>query len=236
MNLLASADALLLVVLPYLATTIFFLGTIMRYWKAPFTYSSLSSQFLENRAHFWALVPFHFGILTVLAGHVVAFLIPRQVLLWNSRPLRLYILEASALACGLLALVGIAAAVHRRLIFRKIREVTTPLDWIVAALLLVQVLSGILVAVYHPWGSSWFAALLTPYLWSLVTFAPDVAGIVGLPLLVKAHIVLAYLLIGIAPFTRLVHILVVPIPYLWRRPQVVRWYRQPGPSPASRQT
>ncbi len=147
MNLLASADALLLVVLPYLATTIFFLGTIMRYWKAPFTYSSLSSQFLENRAHFWALVPFHFGILTVLAGHVVAFLIPRQVLLWNSRPLRLYILEASALACGLLALVGIAAAVHRRLIFRKIREVTTPLDWIVAALLLVQVLSGILV---HP--------------------------------------------------------------------------------------
>ena len=36
----------------------------------PFTYSSLSSQFLENQHHFWAQVPFHYGILVVLAGHV----------------------------------------------------------------------------------------------------------------------------------------------------------------------
>jgi len=26
------------------------------------------------------------------------------------------------------------------------------------------------------------------------------------------------------PFTRLVHLLVVPNPYLWRKPQMVRWY------------
>ncbi|MFQ6610595.1 MAG: respiratory nitrate reductase subunit gamma [Fidelibacterota bacterium] len=25
------------------------------------------------------------------------------------------------------------------------------------------------------------------------------------------------------PFSRLVHVLVVPNPYLWRRPQLVRW-------------
>ena len=132
-SLLPSANELLFVVLPYLVMTIFFLGTIMRYRKAPFTYSSLSSQFLENQEHFWALVPFHFGIITILTGHVVAFLIPRQVLLWNSRPLRLYVLEVALLAFGLLALVGITAAVHRRLTFSKVREVTTPLDWIVFA-------------------------------------------------------------------------------------------------------
>jgi len=233
-NLSAYANEWLFVVLPYLVMTIFFLGTIMRYKMAPFTYSSLSSQFLENQEHFWALMPFHFGIITILTGHVVAFLIPRQVLLWNSRPLRLYILEASALAFGLLALVGITAAIHRRLTFSKIREVTTPLDWIVLALLLIQVLSGVLVATLHPWGSSWFAAILTPYLWSLVTFTPDIAYIVGLPLLIKTHIVLAYVLIGFSPFTRLVHILVVPNPYLWRRPQVVRWYRRPGTSVTER--
>ncbi len=233
-NLVPFANELLFVVLPYLVMTIFFLGTIMRYRKAPFTYSSLSSQFLENREHFWALVPFHFGIITILTGHVVAFLVPRQVLLWNSRPLRLYLLEVSALAFALLALVGITAAIHRRLTFSKIREVTTPLDWIVFALLFVQVLSGIMVAAFHPWGSSWFAAILTPYLWSLVTFTPDIGYIVGLPLLIKAHVMLAYVLIGLSPFTRLVHILVVPNPYLWRRPQVVRWYRRPGTSVAER--
>jgi nitrate reductase gamma subunit len=233
-NLSAHANELLFVVLPYLVMTIFFLGTIMRYRKAPFTYSSLSSQFLENQEHFWALVPFHFGIITILTGHVVAFLIPRQVLLWNSRPLRLYVLEVAALAFGLLALVGIMAAIHRRLTFSKIREVTTPLDWIVFALLFIQMLSGVLVATLHPWGSSWFAAILTPYLRSLVIFTPDIAYIAGLPLLIKTHIVLAYVLIGLSPFTRLVHILVVPNPYLWRRPQVVRWYRRPGTSIAER--
>ena len=36
-------------------------------------------------------------------------------------------------------------------------------------------------------------------------------------------IVNAYALIAFFPFSRLVHILVVPNPYLWRKPQVVRW-------------
>lgn len=218
-------DNLLFVVLPYMVMFIFFVGTIMRYRKAQFTYSSLSSQFLENQQHFWALVPFHYGIIAVLAGHVVAFLIPRQVLLWNSRPLRLYILEISALVFGILTLVGLIGCIVRRLTVSKVRQVTTLLDWHVFVMLLIQVASGVYVAVFHPWGSSWFSAALTPYLWSLVKFQPDVSFLAGMPFMVKLHITSAWALIGIAPFTRLVHILVVPNPYLWRKPQVVRWYR-----------
>ncbi len=228
-------DVLLFVVLPYLAMFIFFLGTIMRYRKAPFSYSSLSSQFLENQQHFWGLVPFHYGIVVVLTGHIVAFLIPRQILLWNSRPLRLYVLEISALIFGLLTLAGLVGAILRRLTVSKIRVITSPLDWHVLALLLVQVASGIYVAVFHPWGSSWFAAAITPYLWSLVKFNPDLGYIAMLPVGVKFHIVMAYVLIGFAPFTRLVHILVVPNPYLWRKPQVVRWYRRPETAASERQ-
>jgi len=51
--MLPFANGLFFMVLPYLTMFIFFLGTIMRYRKAPFTYSSFSSQFLENRQHFW---------------------------------------------------------------------------------------------------------------------------------------------------------------------------------------
>ena len=65
-------DHLLLAALPFVAMVLFLLGTIYRYRVQSFTYSSLSSQFLENRRHFWGMVPFHYGILTVLAGHVVA--------------------------------------------------------------------------------------------------------------------------------------------------------------------
>ncbi|MBI2815796.1 MAG: respiratory nitrate reductase subunit gamma [Acidobacteria bacterium] len=215
------------VVLPYLVMLIFFLGTIFRYRKAPYTYSSLSSQFLENERHFWGLVPFHYGIVTVLAGHVVAFLLPRQILAWNSQPLRLYILEITALVAGLLAIVGLVGSIVRRLTFSKVRTVTNTFDWIVLSLLLFQLLSGVYVAVFHPWGSAWFSAAISPYLWSLVRFNPDLNYIAMLPIGVKVHIIMAYVIIGIAPFTRLVHILVVPNPYLWRRPQVVRWYRAP---------
>jgi nitrate reductase gamma subunit len=223
-------DQFLFVVLPYMVMFIFFVGTIMRYRKAQYTYSSLSSQFLENQQHFWGLVPFHYGIITVLTGHVVAFLVPRSILLWNSRPLRLYILEISALIFGLLTLIGLVGCIIRRMTLSKIREVTSILDWNVFALLLIQVASGVYVAVFHPWGSSWFASALSPYLWSLVKFSPDMSYVVALPFAVKLHIASAYVMIGLAPFTRLVHVLVVPNPYLWRKPQVVRWYRPPGSS------
>ncbi len=232
-NLIAYLDPVCLSILPYVALFSFFFVTIARYRTQRYTYSSLSSQLLENQQHFWALVPFHYGILTVLTGHVIGFLIPRQVLLWNSQPLRLYVLEVTALAAGLLALVGLLASIVRRATSPKIRVVTTWPDWIVFALLLLQIAGGVGVAVMYPWGASWFAAAAAPYLWSLVTFKPNLASIALLPWVVKLHIVNAYLLIGFFPFSRLVHILVVPNPYLWRKPQVVRWHRRPLTRPGA---
>ena len=225
-------DQVLFAVLPYVAMVVFFLGTIQRYRAQTFTYSSLSSQFLENRQHFFALVPFHYGILTVLAGHVVAFLVPRQILLWNSKPLRLYILEVSALAFGLLTLIGLLAILLRRLGDSKLKVVTSPADWVLYILLLVSAASGVATAVFHPWGSSWFAASAAPYLRSLVKLSPEIGYVAAMPWMVKLHLVNAWLVIGFFPFTRLVHILVVPNPYLWRKRQVVRWY---GSKPAATQ-
>lgn len=221
-------DQLLFAVLPYLALLVFFLYTIKRYREQAFSYSSLSSQFLENQQHFWAQVPFHFGILFVLAGHVVAFCVPRQILAWNQHPLRLYILEVTALIGGLLALVGLVVIIVRRHTHPKLRRVTTRLDWLTYALLLVQVGTGVELALSHPWGSNWFATVLSPWLWSIVRLNPDITAVAGLPLLVKIHLVNAWLLIGLFPFTRLVHILVIPNMYLWRKFQLVRWWRTNG--------
>lgn len=217
-------DQMFFIVFPYVAVIIFLLVSIRRYRTEAFTFSSLSSQFLENQQHFWGLVPFHFGIITVLTGHFVAFLIPKEILAWNSQPLRLYILEAAALVAALLTLIGLTAIIMRRLTVPKVKKVTSTADWVVFASFVVQILSGIYVAVFHSWGSSWFAALAAPYLWSLVTLNPDISFITAMPWMVKVHIVSAWLMIAFAPFTRLVHILVVPNPYLWRKPQVVRWY------------
>lgn len=226
MNLPTYLSMILFIGLPYTALSIFFLVSIQRYGSRKFTYSSLSSQFLENRAHFWALVPFHYGILILLLGHLIGFLVPRAVVAWNGNPIRLYILEITALAFGVLTLISLVAMIHRRLSFAKIRAVTSTMDWIVFVLLLFQVGSGVYVAVFIPWGSTWYAEVAVPYLWSIVRLSPDITLVSQLPLAAQLHIVSAFVLVALLSFTRLVHLLVVPNPYLWRSPQVVRWYRQ----------
>ncbi len=218
-------NQVLFAILPYVSVFLFFFVTIQRYRLQKFTYSSLSSQFLENKHHFWGLVPFHYGLIVVLIGHIIAFLVPRKVLIFNSVPLRLYILEAAALVCGLLTLIGLIAILIRRTNDSKLKVVTSTSDWIVYLLLLIQVAGGVYIAIFNPWGSSWFAATMAPYLMSLVKLNPEIAYVTALPFMVKLHIINAFLLIGFFPFTRLVHILVVPNPYLWRKTQVVRWYK-----------
>ncbi len=211
-------------ILPYVALFTLLLVSISRYTRRGFTYSSLSSQFLENKVHFWGLVPFHYGILILFAGHLIGFLIPDQVLAWNSQPLRLYILEITAFIFAVFTLVGLINIILRRTAFPRTRMVTSVADWIVLFIILFSVITGLWTAIFNSWGSSWFAASLAPYLCSIFKFQPDLTYVTPLPLAPKLHIIGAYFFVLLFPFTRLVHILVVPNPYLWRKPQVVRWY------------
>jgi nitrate reductase gamma subunit len=221
-----SYDLLLFVVLPYAAAAICVLATVERYSRHGFSCTSMSSQFLENRLHFWAVVPFHAGILLVLLGHLAAFLVPRGMLAWNAVPARLLVLEATAFGGGLLALTGFAAVVVRRLRLPPVRRSTKPIDWVMYVVLGVQLSTGVALAVGYPWGSSWFAITAAPYLWSLVKLQPDMTMVAAMPLVARAHIAGAWLLLALFAFSRLVHIIAVPNSYLWRAPQVVRWYHR----------
>ncbi len=219
-------DQVLFVVLPYVALVVFLVISIRRYRSDTFSFSSLSSQFLENKQHFWGLVPFHYGIIVVLTGHTIGLLLPQVVLWWNGDMLRLYILEVTGLIFGILTFVGLVGVVSRRHRDHKMRMVTSVADWVLFCIFFVQVLTGLYTAVFNPWGSSWYAAAAAPYMWSLATLNPDMAVIAAMPWTVKVHIIGAYTMVAFFPFTRRVHVLVVPNPYLWRKPQVVRWYAQ----------
>ena len=81
----------------------------------------------------------------------------------------------------------------------RIRKVTSVTDWILFAMLLIQTVSGVAIALFHPWGSSWFATNMSPYLWSIFKLNPDISFITAMPHLVKLHIVLAFLTIGFFP-------------------------------------
>jgi nitrate reductase gamma subunit len=216
-------NVLLFVVFPYTAVIIFVVGVAYRYRHEGFTVSSLSSQFLEGKRLFWGSVPFHVGILVVFVGHLTAFLLPETTLAWNSIPVRLIVLEVTAFAFGLTVLAGLVSLMYRRLTNPRIRAVTSKTDIAIELLLLAQVVLGCWIALGFRWGSSWFAADLSPYLWSLVTLAPETDAVFALPWVIKLHIVGAFAIIFMVPFTRLVHFVVAPLHYLARPYQQVIW-------------
>ena len=82
-------NLILFVVFPYVAIVLAIVGTVYRWARHPFTVSSVSSQLLESQKLFWGSVPFHWGILLVLVGHLVALLLPAGVAKWNQVPIRL---------------------------------------------------------------------------------------------------------------------------------------------------
>lgn len=214
----------LFIALPYVALTVFLIGTIYRYKGTKFKFSSLSSQFLEGRKLFWGSVPFHYGIIFLFFGHLIAFLIPGTVIAWNSEPLRLVILEVTGFVFGLSALVGMVSLFFRRTTDARIKVVTSKMDLIIELLIITQIILGLWIAYGFRWGSSWFASVLSPYLWSIFYLNPNIEAVSNMPLVIQLHISLAFFIVLLIPFTRLVHLLVPPLHYLWRPYQRVIWY------------
>jgi nitrate reductase gamma subunit len=211
-------DGLLFGAFPYVALTLFVVGTIYRY-RAGFKYSSLSSQFLESKKFYTGSVPFHVGIIAVFIAHLVAFLFPSLSFGGGT----LVTMETIMLAFSFMAIVGLGLLFVRRITDDRIKMVTNKMDLAIEILLLVQFVIGVFIAMSLKWGSAWYASDMVPYLWSIFTFSPDVAAIAATPLLIKLHVVLAFVIILLIPFSRLVHFLVAPLHYITRPYQIVRW-------------
>ncbi|MCL5258869.1 MAG: respiratory nitrate reductase subunit gamma [Firmicutes bacterium] len=215
------------VAFPYLAVGLAVAVGIYRFVTARFTYSSLSSQFLESTALFWGSVPWHYAILLILGAHLVGWLFPQlwvDLLSGN----RTYAIEVVGVGLSLLAIFGLGALLARRLLSARVRAVSTPMDVVLLVLLLAQVVLGAAIAILYRFGGLWYPATAGAWLWSLATLSPNVQAVSALPLLVKLHCVGGFVLVALFPFTRLVHLVSAPIGYLWRPYQLVVWYRRWG--------
>ena len=214
-------EAFLFVGLPYAAVIICVAGSIYRFKTDPYSYSALSSQFLESKKLRWGSVPWHLGIGVVFIGHLGAFLLPGPWRAVLTQPHFLYAVEMAGLASALFCALGLLILIIRRLTTANLQPVTTLMDLVVLFLLFVQVILGIMTAVNYRWGAQWATQTTTPYLWSLLLFRPDPSFIAGMPLLVKAHLAGAWLIVLAVPFSRLVHMFSLPLEYLFRPPQKV---------------
>ena len=219
-------NLILFVIFPYIALTLFIVVTVYRAIFRPFTVSSLSSQLLERKQLYWGSISFHNGILLILLGHLLALLFPESVVVWNSVPLRLYLVEVTGLVLALWSLVGVLILILRRITVANIRAVTLPTDMVVLLLLLLSVYTGIATATGYRFGSAWFTGVFSPYLWSILTLQPRPELVAPLPWTIQLHVFNFFILLAIFPFTRLIHIITYPLSYLFRPWQIVVWVRE----------
>jgi nitrate reductase gamma subunit len=211
---------------PYIAMTIFILGSALRYDRDQYTWKTDSSQLLRKKGMLWGSNLFHVGIILLFFGHFVGLLTPEWVYhpFMSAGTKQIMAMTAGGIF-GSMCLIGMLILLNRRLCDKRIRKTSKFSDTFILIYLFAQLLLGLLTIPYsaqHLDGSSMIA--LANWAQHIVTFRGGAADFILTEAWVfKLHLILGMTLFVIFPFTRLVHIWSVPVQYLTRTNyQIVR--------------
>jgi nitrate reductase gamma subunit len=218
-------DVLLWVVVPYVCLTVFVVGHVWRYRHDQYGWTARSTQLFERRLLYAGSNLFHFGILAVIGGHVLGILVPRS---WTeavgvSDTLYHRVAVVLGTLSGLAAVAGFAILVYRRFRIPRVRAATTRGDLVLYPLLVLVIGFGMLATV---WGTAIdhyaYRETISPWFRGIFTLQPHGEYMVDAPIVFQAHVLTAWLLFAVWPFTRLVHVWSVPVGYLGRSPILYR--------------
>ena len=214
---------------PYIALSVLFIGSIARYERDPFTWKSSSSQLLRRKSLIIGSVLFHVGVLVIFFGHLIGLLTPLSIFhffgVTNEFKQTLAVVAGGI--AGVMALVGGTMLLVRRLGDSRIRKNSSFADIGILVLLMLQLVLGIFtifVSIQHLDGGEMVKFMA----WAQGIFFFDgkaASYIADSALIFKIHIFLGLTIFLLFPFTRLVHMLSVPIRYItpWRKGyQIVR--------------
>ncbi len=212
---------------PYVALTVFLLGSLLRYDHSQYTWRTGSSQLLRRRQLAWGSNLFHVGILVIFGGHLVGLLTPIAVFdaLGISHTFKQILAMALGGIAGIACWIGIALLAHRRLLDPRIRANSSFGDTAILLILWVQLTLGLLtipVSAGHLDGHEMMKFM--SWAQGIVTLNPGAAALVAdVNPIFKLHLFLGITIFLAFPFTRLVHVWSAPVWYLGRQGyQVVR--------------
>ena len=134
--------------------------------------------------------------LALVALHVLLLSAPDAVLGWNPRPAAL-ILSAGfpvGAVCSWPSADDLARPAPGR------RHATAIGDVVVSTLVGIELVSGLMLALFYRWASSWSVVTLTPYAVSLLRFNPRVELVTSMPFLVRLHVFCAFAILVALPF------------------------------------
>jgi len=211
---------------PYIAITVFFVGSLLRYDRDQYTWKASSSQLLSKKDMRLGSNLFHIGIIALFFGHLMGLLTPHWAYesVISAGAKQVLAMTAGGIF-GLTCLVGMILLIRRRMTDARIRATSQASDLPILLLLFVQLVLGLLTipaSAQHPDGSSMLA--LASWAQHIVTFQGDAASFVaGESFIFKIHLVVGLTIFLVFPFTRLVHVWSVPVQYLARSGyQIVR--------------
>jgi len=211
---------------PYVAISVFFIGSLARYDRDQYTWRTGSSQFLRADELRLGSNLFHIGILLLFVGHFVGLLTPPAVYhaLGLSTSAKQILAVVAGGVFGGVCLKGIIILIRRRLTDARIRATSSRMDIFILLLIGVQLALGLMtlpISLYHYDGANML--LLAEWAQRIVTFRSGAADQVSeIGIIFKLHLFLGQTLFLVFPFSRLVHVWSVPLGYVARPYQVVR--------------
>ncbi len=194
---------------PYIALTVFLLGSLIRFDREQYSWKSDSSQLLKRGQLRLGSNLFHIGVLFLFFGHLFGMLMPHFVYSpFISAGAKQVLAMVSGGTAGVLAFVGISLLLHRRLTEPRIRATTKFSDILILLLLWLQLLLGLAtipLSAQHLDGS--MMVNLADWAQHIVTLRSDAVGLLaGTGWVFKTHLVLGMTIFLVFPFTRLVHV------------------------------
>lgn len=210
---------------PYIAVTIFLLGSWVRYDYGQYTWRAGSSQLLDNSNMRLASGLFHIGILGIIFGHFFGLLTPHWIYeSFLSLQAKQLIAMFAGGVFGAMTLYGGYLLLKRRLTNVRVRATSSTADILILVLLVSQAALGLLTipfSAFHLDGSVMMK--LVSWAQDVVTFQTGASkNLEGVSFIYKIHMILGMTLFVVFPFCRLVHVWSVPLEYLTRRIQIVR--------------
>ncbi len=213
---------------PYIAGTIFLVGSLVRFEREQFGWKADSSQLLDRKTLRLGSNLFHVGILALFAGHFVGLLTPHSVFLaLGVSDLAHQVIAISAgTVFGLICMAGGVLLWRRRMFNPRVRAVTRFMDLVILDWILITLALGLATipfSIGHALdGDASVMVALAHWAQSVVTLRADAALLSDVDLIFKIHLFFGMTVFLLFPFSRLVHIWSAPVGYLARPYQIVR--------------
>jgi len=220
-------------VYPYIATTVFLLGSWIRFDTEQYTWKSDSSQLLSKTGMRAASNLFHYGVLGLFGGHIVGLLTPHAVFttIGLSDMLHQWIAISAGTVFGLACFLGAALLWIRRMTNPRVRAASRWIDINILGWLVLTVAAGlstIPTSIHHAnAGDAGMMISLAEWVQSILYLHPDPKLVLDVSPVYKFHMFLGMSVFLFFPFTRLVHIWSAPFGYITRAYQIVRTKRRP---------